>query len=241
LSITVQQLVNLSLRDLNWIRPGQSPSTDESNDAFNTLQEIIANWSQEGLLVPTHAVTSYSLAANTNAYTFGVSATWATTGLPIKIKGAISSLSGFQQGLEIMNMGDFERSIANATARTDALPSRLGYDDAAPQRNVLLWPTPNSSSAAILVTYWVPMTPFVALTDTVAFALPAFEQAVRDELALRQAPMFPVPFNPMWAAKAQASKLALTRLDPSEIPGEQSVAQAQQMAQQQPANQRMAQ
>lgn len=230
--MTVQQFINYPLRDLGQIYSGQTPSPDQSADAFNVLQEILGNWSQEGLLVATHVVTTFNLTSGTSAYTMGVGATWVTTGLPVKIKGAVASLTGFQRGLEIMNMGDFEASIRNEVGIAAALPTKLGIDDAAPIRNVRLFPPPNNSSATIEVSYWVPIALFTALTDTVssnaAFALPAFEQAVRDELTLRMAPMFRVPVTQTMMDNARSSKLALTRIDPSEPPALPEAPAAQQ-------------
>lgn len=214
--MTVQQLVNLSLRDLDRIRSGQTPSTDESNDSLATLNEILANWSHEGLLVPTHTLTTFTLTGMTAAYTMGVGAAWVTSALPIKIKGAIASLGAFYQGVQILPMGEFEKSIQSGLGDTATLPLKLGVDNAAPQRNVRLWPMPNSSSAVIEVSYWTAMAA-VALADTVAFALPAFEEAVRNELTLRLASMYLVPVTPVMMANAQASKLALTRIDPAEV------------------------
>lgn len=220
--MTLQRFLNLTFRDINIMYPGQTPSTDQSNEGMDTLNEILANWSHEGLLVGSHAVTSFALAAGTSAYTFGVGATWVTAALPIKVKGAVSSLSGFQQGVTVMPMGDFETSIANAIGATAALPAKMGVDNAAPIRNVRVWPPPNSSSAVVEVSYWMPLTPFAALSDAVAFAMPGFELAVRNELALRLSTSFQKPVTPEMIANAASSKAALARIDPAEPPTQDS-------------------
>lgn len=216
--MTVQQLINLTYRDLQVTLSGQTPSSDQSNEAFSTLNEIIASWSFEGLLIPGHAVTTFTLTAGTALYTLGVGATWVTAALPIKVKGAISSLTGIQNGMTVMPMGDFEASIKNGIGATAALPDKLGIDNAAPIRNVILFPTPNNSSAVVQLSYWMPLTGFATLGDTVSFALPAFELAVRNELALRLADMHHVPVTQTMTNNAQSSKMALTRIDPAEPP-----------------------
>jgi hypothetical protein len=228
--VNLQRFINLTYRDIGVIYSGQTPSTDQSNDALDTINEILGNWSQEGLLVPTHAVTSFALTAATAGYTMGVGGTWVTSDLPIKVKGALSSLTGFQQGLEVVPMGEFEASIANAIGATATLPTRMGIDNAAPLRNVRLWPTPNSSSAVVEVSYWMPLTAFVALTDTVAFALPAFELALRNEAGLRLANMHKCPVTQDMLLAAQASKTALMRIDPTEPPAQAAQPSPQQAA-----------
>ena len=228
--MTVATLIYLSLRDIEVVYPGQLPSTDEITDGFNTVQEILGSWSHEGLLVPTHAVTVFALAAGTLGYTMGVGAVWATAALPIKIKGAIASVSGFQKGLTVLPMGEYQKLVANGIGETAALPALLGYDDAAPVRNVRLYPTPSNSAASIEVSYWTPITQFVTSGDTIAFALPAFEQALRNELTLRLAVMFNRPVTQAMAMNATASKMALTRTDPGEVPDQVAAPPAPQAA-----------
>ncbi len=224
--MTVQSFLNLVMRDLQVIYSGQGPSSDQSNEAFSTLNEILASWSFEGLLVPTHAVTQFALTSGTNLYTLGVGATWVTAALPIKVKGAISSLTGIQKGMAVMPMGEFEMSIDNGIGVAAVLPSKMGIDNSAPMRNVILWPTPNNSSAVVQLSYWMPLTAFATLGDSVAFALPAFELAVRNELTLRLADMYHMPVTQIMLQNAQSSKMALTRIDPAEPPTEGVVPKA---------------
>ncbi len=219
--MTAQRLINLALRDLKVILSGQAPSTDQSTDGFDTLNEILASWSHEGLLLPTHVVSVFSLTSAQRNYTFGVAANWATTALPVKVTGALAELTvtggAFQHGLQILPMGEFESSIANEIGRAAVLPLKLGIDNSAPLRNIRLWPTPNNSSATIEIAYWIPLTAFATLGDAVAFALPAFEVAVRNELTLRLAAMYEIPLTPDMTSNAQSSRAALARTDPAEI------------------------
>ena len=232
--MTVQIFINLALRDLgNNLFPGQTPSPDVSTEALNVSNEILGSWSHEGLLVPTHAVTSFSLTAGTSSYTLGAGATWNTSGLAIKVKGALASLGNFQGGVQVMPMGKFEASIQNGLGRTAVLPSKMGIDKSAPTRNVMVWPIPNSSSATILLTYWLPLALLVNLTDTLSFAEPAFELALRNELTNRMANSFRSPVTEAMAAAAQSSKAALATVDPSEPASAAEIAQATAQPQQQ--------
>jgi len=227
--MTVPQLIYLCYRDIEVVYPGQTPSSDEQNDALDTLHEIFGSWSQEGLVVPTHTLTSFDLTAAQPNYTMGVGGNWDTTagGLPIKIKGAVSSLAKFQKKVTILAMGDFEKVVENGTGRTDTLPTILGVDNAAPLRNIRLFPTPNDSAAVIEVSYWtplsqwlVPLTLLVPITNAptpLSFPLPGFEQALRNELTNRLAVMFKRPVDQTMMGNAAASKSALTRIDPGEV------------------------
>ena len=214
--MTIQQLINGSLRDLEVILSGQTPSNDQSNDALNTLNDILGNWSHEGLLVPTHTLTSFSVIAGQVAYTMGVGGNWVTPSLPLKIKGAVSSLAGFQKGMAVVKMEEYQALLSDPIAETAALPVTMGIDNAAPLRNVRLHPTPNSSATLIEVSYWTALAS-VGLTDNVSFPLPAFQEAVRNELTLRLAPMHHVPVSQALVWNAASSRQALARIDPSEV------------------------
>ena len=215
--MTVQRFITLALRDIGRVTtPGYLPSPDESNEGLDNANEILGSWSHEGLLVPTHAVTNFALTAGTAIYAMGLGATWNTAGLPIKVKGAQASVSGFEEGVTVMPMGRFEESIPLSAGITAALPSKMGIDNSAPVRNVRLWPMPNNSSTVVAVSYWLPLALLVNLTDPIAFAEPAFELALRNELSIRLARSFNIDVTPAMMSEAQSSKSALARVNPGE-------------------------
>lgn len=214
--MTIQQLITLSLRDLQVVQPGQTPSADELQNSLDTLNETLDSWSNEGLLVPNHVLSVVNLSSGVDNYTLGTTGSWATTGFPIKLKGATAASSGFQKGIEILPMELYQASIENGTGLTATLPTKLGIDNAAPLRNIRVWPMPNQGFTPVTISYWIPLAS-VALGDTVSFALPGFQQAIQNELTLRLADMFRVAVSPAMQMNAQNSKKSLARLDPSEV------------------------
>jgi len=208
-AIQVQDLVNQALLDMHSIAQGEVPNPTESAVALAQLNRILSSLSLDGTFVYTQAVKQFSLAAGVGAYTMGVGATWVTTDRPVRIKGAVVSYQGLQQGLAVMPMGTFQQMISAgekpavieylasglpvspvlAAWATGALPTRLGEDSAAPVKNVRVYPV-QTVAASIEVSFWTPLTAFVALTDTVTFPAPGYELALINELTCVLAPSY---------------------------------------------------
>ncbi len=211
---TVQDLVNQALLDLGEIQPGETPNTAESNAIFPVLNRILSSWSLEGIKNYQQAITSFTLTANVEAYTMGNGGTWntSTAGRPVKIKGARVLYQGLEQGVMVMPIGAFEQSLDH-NAKTAAIeylangqpvstvlaawasgnmPTKLGEDSGAPFKNVRIWPVP-TTSATIEVSYFVALTAFNALSDTVNFPVPGYEAALVAELAVAIAPSYGNP------------------------------------------------
>lgn len=215
--MTVQTFVNLALRDIGRLWPGQTPSSDESTEGLAVANEIIGSWSHEGLLVPTHAVTGFAMSALTTGYTFGVGGTWVTASLPIRVKGARSINGNFSAPCRVLPMGQFDQEApVNGAGRTVVLPMLMGVDNSAPTRNVRVYPPPAGAVTTMEVSYWLALAPLVNLTDALAFAEPAFELALRNELSLRMARSFNVEVTPAMLTLAAGSKSALARINPGE-------------------------
>jgi hypothetical protein len=212
--MNVQNLINLALQDINAIASGQTPSVIESQDAFDTLNQIVASWSNEQLIVFNQVHGTFSVTAATAAYTMGPGATWATSARPMAILGAVAFSGNFQQGLEILPMKDLRPRMKNGTGVTSALPDLLGYDNATPQVNVRLYPTPDVNGS-IEADYWTALTAFAALTD--AIALPqGFELALRSALAVARHPSYRYRVGELSAAlvtNADRAKAAIMALN----------------------------
>jgi len=211
--MTVQDVINHALIDLGEIQPDETLNTPETNSAFLKLNLILSSWSLEGLTVYMHQVGNFTLQTGVIAYSMGVGGTWTTTQRPVKIKGATAraTVSGggqIENGLTVLPMAAFEAAVKNPTARSDVLPSLLGEDSAAPLKNIRIWPPP-AAYASIEVSYWIPLTAFNALTDTVSFPAPGLELALIGELALTLAPGYGRPVTAELAGNVQRAKQRL--------------------------------
>ncbi|MCE5309630.1 MAG: hypothetical protein LLG20_18505 [Acidobacteriales bacterium] len=81
MSTTVQQLITSAFRDIGAIGSGDTPSTEESNDALVKLNQFLASWSAQGLPV-------YQITRSTVALTGAASYSLNGVARPVKIKAA---------------------------------------------------------------------------------------------------------------------------------------------------------
>jgi hypothetical protein len=211
--VTVQELVNLALQDIGVLATGESPSSDESDDCFDTLNHIVQSWSIEGLTTYKQQHSTHTLTAGQMAYQIGPSAAWATAEKPIKVTAAHAYFGNFQQGLEVLSFSEFTKRIANGQGATAALPNLMAADNTDPVVNIRVFPTPNIS-ASIEVSYWTTLSDFASLATTVSLPK-GFELALRHALALAMAPGFGRAADPGLVAQAQQSKAAIITLNAS--------------------------
>src|SRR5262245_30892551 len=101
MATTVQEFVNSTLRLIGVIASGETPSTDESNDAFATLNQLLSNWSAA-------AVPVYQVARDVIPLTGAANYTIAVR--PVKLKSAhITTTNGVSMPVEIVTSERWSR------------------------------------------------------------------------------------------------------------------------------------
>jgi hypothetical protein len=212
--VTVQQLINAALMDIGVLAQGESPSTDESNDALTRANQLLASWSLEGLTAYGVKHESFSLTATTVNYTMGSGGSFSSSGWPVKIVAAAAVNGNFRRPMKVLSFEELRAESADDTGRTDDLPSLLGADRAYPLKNVKIFPPPRSSSTSVEIDSWQPFTAFAALGDTVALA-PGYEMALQFELAVALAPSYGRAVTAELAANLTRAKGVIQELNRS--------------------------
>ena len=87
MSTTPQQVIIDALTILGVVFPGQTPGASILTDAFTRLNDMLASWSIERLIVYGIEKLDFNLVTNTNTYTIGPTGTFAGT-RPISIVAA---------------------------------------------------------------------------------------------------------------------------------------------------------
>ncbi len=211
--MTVQEFINLALRDMGALAQGETPNSDESADALTTLNQIILSHSLEPWIWNAKHET-FLLTAGKWAYTLGPGGDWATAARPTRVLGAMAYSGAFQQGVAVKPMTDFSAAIDNGAGITAVLPKLMGVDQAAPLVNCRVWPTP-SGVASIEVHSLQPLTAGLALGDAINFPVPGYELALRFELAMTLASGWGLEIPAGLAANYQRTNLRLVGQRPS--------------------------
>lgn len=229
--MTVNDLINRSLRLLGAINIGDPPTAPEAQDALLALNGMVDAWANERLMIYTTARNLYNLAPDQQVYQIGPSGPDWIGPRPTRIDAA-GLLLGNSDPTQV-----YERPLA--VIRTDkdwaafrikglqsTLPLGLYYDrwysnpDSATSPvgsgNIAVWPVPTAVNQVALYTP-VAVSQFTALTQTIALP-PGYQRALTYNLAIELAPEFDREPSDVVVAIAEQSKAGIKRVNaPSAI------------------------
>jgi hypothetical protein len=235
MATTVSKLITEAFLDMGAIAAGGSPNTDEQDDAFLRLNQLISSWSNEELTVYQQLMSTFNLQAGVDAYTVGTTGTFSTAARPQRITAWRSKSGHVVRGGAPMSMEAFGAMSAQEQARlleinaqavlsgqiaampasiVSPCPSLVGADANYPNLNLRVFPPPSSAPGTIEVDYWTPLPKFAAVGDTVN--LPdGFEDALHFNLAVALYPQYSRPGgpDPMLIENARRSKSVIIAIN----------------------------
>ena len=184
-SVNLTTVAQAAVQFLGVLDSGEGLSTQQKTDALAVANNLLDNWSSEGVFIPTDTIIkAIPVVAGTQSYTIGASQT-INTARPVKIEAASFLNSSGEGGpIEVVD----EKKWAS-------LPDRQGqsnhcrflfYDRGYPTGTIYLSPVPLSTNPTLELHVFAPLTEFADLTTTISFApgyLRPFELALAVELA----------------------------------------------------------
>jgi len=201
---TPGDIIQLALKTANVLGVGQTASAEDTNDAFNAMNMMMAQWQRRRYLV--YQLVSYSLQATSQqVYTVGPGGDFDIP-RPAKIESAFfRQLSGGPLPVDypfsiLRAREDYNRiSIKNL----NAFPQYLFYDAGNPLGNLYPWPIPNDQYE-IFITVMQQLQEFETIADEITLP-PEYKAALWWNLTLELYPMYGLPVNEVVAKKAEAS------------------------------------
>lgn len=208
---TARDIIKKSLQKIGTLTKGENPSSDEANDALDSLNALIASWSNFSENIYSRTLETFNL-TSAATYSIGAGQTFNTT-RPIQIVDAYVTSGGIDYPLTIINQEQFD-PVAMKT--TQGIPQYLIYNNAYPYGTITLYYVPSGVNSITLLSE-KPITGFATL-DT-AMSLPdGWERALVYNLALELAPEYAQQPDASVAAIASQSlgaiKLAVIRSRP---------------------------
>lgn len=205
---TAGDIVKAALRNLGVIASGDQPAADELADGLSALNEMMALWSADGLLIYSVTRENFTLTPGTASYTMGSGGAFNTI-RPIQITEAfIRDSSGTDYPVDVKDRKYYERiEIKTTQGRPDKLYLAPEY----PLAKVYLYPTP-SLAEALYLDSWKALTAF-ATVDTVISLPDEYRGALSSNLAIYIAPEYSVSPSQALAVKAGSSKATITKLN----------------------------
>ncbi|KKL78566.1 hypothetical protein LCGC14_2023580, partial [marine sediment metagenome] len=170
------------------------PTSTERTSALTTLNDLLALWSAERLLVYFVVEESFTLVVGTNVYTIGSAGTFNTV-RPQKITAAyLRDSDNIDYPLDVtMALTEYNRISDKGT---NARPERLYYAPEFPLGKIH-FDSPPDATYTFNVFSWKPLTSFADL-DSTTIVIPAeYVKALRYHLAVDLAPELTVALDPL--------------------------------------------
>lgn len=205
--MTAQELINSAMRALGELASGETPTTQESNDAFERLNQLLASWSAENLPIPYLAVESFAL-TGAQSYTIGPSGTF-NTARPLRLVAANSvAANGAASPAEVITARQWTE--IRDKSRGGTLAEKVYLNPGYPLGTLYVWP--KATGSQIELHSYKALAAFPSLSTTVDLP-PGYERALIFGLALDLAPEYGRPVGDALAKAAAESKAALAALN----------------------------
>lgn len=208
MSATYADLISGALRLVGIIGDGETASTDQSNNALFTLQEMLDSWNSDGLMVYTNAFYEYTLTSS-QTYTVGPSGNFNIPVRPSRINGAwlredASSNQPIDRPLSVLSANEWG-NISSKSVTSD-LPQCVYLDGSWPTATLYVWPVPSGADTKIILSFGVPLTALTIATSDTETLPPAYRQAIRFNLACLLAAEYGREASPTTKETAYKSK-----------------------------------
>jgi hypothetical protein len=187
--MTVRELIFSSLRLIGVLAAGETPSNQETTDAFNALNIMLDSYSAQNLMIPAIVPETFTVVAGQQSYSMGPLGNFNTT-RPTRIVDAQTVVLGSNPRqtlpLKVINIDQFSNIFVKSVQST--IPLWLYNDNAFPSVNLNLWPVPQVNSQ---IDIWSQknLAQFATLNDLVALA-PSGNRMLKYNLAVEIAPEY---------------------------------------------------
>jgi hypothetical protein len=199
---TVSELIHSSFRLIGAIAAGETLETNELDDAFVSLNQMIASWNTEGA----------SLVARKRflVTVFGTNGPYVLAERPVRIESASVACGGIDSQLEIVDSAGWESTPEKQA--TTVYVRKLYCDYGYPISTVYIAPIPRLSGQLEMWVY-ITMPQFSSLTQIIDLP-PGYEIAARYNFAIALLPEYPrSAVDPTLPAQAQAYKASIVQLN----------------------------
>lgn len=196
---TAQTIINRALRLIGAIEAGESPTSDESNDALEALNAMIQSWQTERLFVYALVDTAFTMSAGDSSYTVGPSGNFNLTPRPPKLENVYVREGDIDYPVMLVQQ-DRWYAIADKTSG-GSIPELAYYEPSLSTGTLQVWPVPSSANSLHIVT-WTTLATLSALGTTVTLPQ-GYERALAYNLAIEIAPEY------QKAPSAEVQRIAL--------------------------------
>jgi hypothetical protein len=206
--MTAREMIASSLRLIGVLASSETPSSDEANDALESLNQMLSSWSTENLVIYQKVREEFSLVANTASYTWGTGGTF-NSSRPIEVLSANLEIQGTDPQeipLKILTLKEY--AALSLKEATSSYPQCVYFDGAYPLLGVTFWLVPTDTEKAVFYS----LKPFSTLTLSTELSYPpGYEKAIRYNLAIDLAPEYGRQPDALIMQQAMDAKASIKR------------------------------
>jgi hypothetical protein len=204
LPTTPADIIKLALKTANVIGVGQTASAEDTNDAFNMLNMMLAQWQRRRYMVY-QLITESCQGNGSLSYTVGPAGDFDMP-RPSKLESAF-----FRQNQNTPLPVDYPLTILRAREdynrisikNLNSFPQYAFYDAGNPLGNLFVWPLPNDQYE-MFITVMQQLQQFQTINDEITLP-PEYKAAILWNLTLELYPIYGLPASDIVKAKAEAS------------------------------------
>lgn len=187
---TPNDLIKLALKDSGVVGIGQTPNSEDTNDAFDRINMMLAQWQRKRWLI-WHLVDVSKVSTGATSYTV-------TTGGDFNVARPDRLESAFFRQVNIQPLQpDYPLQILESredynriTLKTlQAFPQYIFYDAAYPTGVVYPWPVPQANLYEVHITVKEQLSQFTSLAQTINLP-PEYYAAIFYNLCVRLRPAY---------------------------------------------------
>lgn len=176
---TALDIIQRALRTINVLGDGETASASQAQDALDALNDVIASWSNENLMIYVTTKEQFSLISGQAEYSIGIGGNFNTV-RPETIMFAFTRLNGVDFPLDLWTYQQYD-SIS-LKSLTGSIPSVLYYEPSYPLGKIRIWCAPDSGAQVLYIESLKPLTQLPSLTSVISLP-PGYERALRYALA----------------------------------------------------------
>ncbi len=185
--MTAREMIASSLRLIGVLASNEVATSEEANDALNSLNQMLSSWSTENLTIFQKVRDEFALVAATGTYTWGTGGDF-NSSRPIEVISANLELQGTDpQEIPLKILTTREYAALSLKETTSTIPQAVYFDGTYPLQNVTFYPVPSAVENAVFYS----LKPFTVLTLSTELSYPqGYEKAIRYNLAIDLAPEY---------------------------------------------------
>lgn len=186
---TARDIITKAHQRNGVLTKGEALSGDEASDGLDSLNNLIASWSNESLLIYVRLSESFPLVGGQTSYTIGNGGDF-NTERPMQIVSAFTRIVNIDYSMKVLNGVQYD-DISQKNIQ-NAWPNVLYYDNNFPLGTIKLYPVPTTGT--IHIRSEKQLTSFASLDTDLSFP-PGWERALIFNLAVETAGEYGQPVD----------------------------------------------